>query len=99
MACRILLPIGDARIYDPNLIGSPVVTRTECDGPSNAKKKKKQEEFQEINNASDETAPDSLGGGGGEKVNQEEGGEEENKEEGKVTPLKYTLTEAKRSKK
>jgi hypothetical protein len=67
-----------------------VVTRTECDGPSNAKKNKKKEEVQEINIALEETAPDSPGGGGDE-VNQEEGGEEENKEEGEVTPRNIPL--------
>jgi hypothetical protein len=31
---EFLVPVGDAELSDPDLIGSPVVTRTECDGPS-----------------------------------------------------------------
>jgi hypothetical protein len=96
---KFLVPVGDAELSDPDLIGSPVVTRTEWDGPSSAKKKKKKEEVQEINNASEETAPDSPGGGGGDEVNQEEGGEEDKQEEGEVTPPKDPLTEAETSKK
>jgi hypothetical protein len=41
---EFLVPVGDAELSDPDLIGSPMVTRTEYDGPSNAKKKKKKEE-------------------------------------------------------
>jgi hypothetical protein len=41
---KFLVPDGDTELFDPDLIRSPVVTRTECDGPSNAKKKKKKEE-------------------------------------------------------
>jgi hypothetical protein len=95
---KFLVPVGDAELSDPDLIGSPVVTKTECDGPSNAKKKKKKEEVQEINNASEETAPDSPGGGGGDEVNQEEEGEDE-KKRGEVTLPKDPLTEAETSKK
>jgi hypothetical protein len=33
---------------DPDIIGSPLVTRTEYDGQSSTKKKKKKEEVQDI---------------------------------------------------
>jgi hypothetical protein len=44
---EFLVPVRDAELSDPDLIGSPVVTRTEYDGPSSAKKKKKKEEVQD----------------------------------------------------
>jgi hypothetical protein len=72
-----LLPVGYAELSNPNLIGSPMVTRTEYDGPSSAKKKKKKEEVQDIDSASEENASDSPGGGGGDEVNEEEEGEED----------------------
>jgi hypothetical protein len=101
---EFLVPVGDAELSDPDLIGSLVVTRMEYDGPSSAKKKKKKEEVQDIDsqekdNASEETMPDSPEGGGGDEVNQEEEGEEDKKEKGEVTPPKDPLTEAETSKK
>jgi hypothetical protein len=41
---EFLVLVGDAELSDPDLIGSPMVTRTEYDGPSSANKKKKKEE-------------------------------------------------------
>jgi hypothetical protein len=77
---EFLVSVKDVKLSDPDLIGSPVVTRMENDGPSSTKKKKKEEEVQDIDieekdNASEETAFDSPGGGGGDEVNQEEEGE------------------------
>jgi hypothetical protein len=96
---EFLVPVEQTELSNPDLIGSPVVTREEYDGPS-SKKKKKKEEVQEINNASEETTPDSPGGGGGDEVDQEEDeGEEDKKEQGEVTPPKDPLTEAETSKK
>jgi hypothetical protein len=54
-------------LSDPNLIGSPVVTREDYNAPSSRKRKKK-EYVQELSNASKETSLDSPGGGGGEEV-------------------------------
>jgi hypothetical protein len=101
---EFLVPVEDAELSDPDIIGSPLVTRTEYDGQSSAKKKKKKEEVQDIDseekdNASEETAPDSPAGGGGDEVNQEEEGEEDKQEKGEVTPPKDPLTEAETSKK
>jgi hypothetical protein len=104
MASRIPCTSEDAELSDPDIIGSPLVTRTEYDGQSSAKKKKKKEEVQDIesdekDNASEETVPDSPAGGGGDEVNQEEEGEEDKQEKGEVTPPKDPLTEAETSKK
>jgi hypothetical protein len=55
---EFLVPVGDEKIFDPDLIGSPLVTTAEWDGPSNAKKRKKKKEFQDINNTSEENVPD-----------------------------------------
>jgi hypothetical protein len=96
---KFLVPVEQTELSDPDLIGSPVVTREEYDGPSSAKKMKKKEEVQEINNASEKTAADSPGGGGGDEVNQEEEGEEDKKDKGEVTPPKDPLTEVETSKK
>jgi hypothetical protein len=102
---KFLVLVEDAKIFNPDIIGSPLVTRVEHDGRSNAKKKKKKEEVQNIesdekDSASEETTPDSPAGGGGDEVNQEEGGEEgDKKEKGEVTPPKDPLTEAKTSNK
>jgi hypothetical protein len=70
-SAEFLVPVEQTELSNPDIIGSPVVTREEYDGPSSTKKKKKKEEVQEINNASEETASDSPGGGGGDEVNQE----------------------------
>jgi hypothetical protein len=77
---EFLVPVGDAKLSDPNLIETLMVTQTEYDGPSNAKKNNKKEEVQDIesdekDNASKKTTSDSPGGGGGDEVNQEEEGE------------------------
>jgi hypothetical protein len=87
-------------LSDPDLIGSPIVTREEYDGPSSSNRKKKKEEVQEMNNASKETTPDSPGGGGDDEVDQEgDEGEEDKQEQGEVTPPKDPLTETETSKK
>jgi len=41
---EFLVPVEDAEISNPDIIISPLVTRTEYDGPSNAKKNNKKEE-------------------------------------------------------
>jgi hypothetical protein len=101
---EFLVPVRDAELSDPDIIGSPLVTQTEYDGPSSTKKKKKKEEVQDIDseekdNTSEETAPDSPAGGGGDEVNQDKEGEEDKKDKGEATPPKDPLTEAKTSKK
>jgi hypothetical protein len=102
---EFLVPVEDAELSDPDIIGSPLVTRVEHDGQTSTKKKKKKEEVQNIetdeeDNASEESRPDSPTGGGGDEVNQEEGGEEgENQDKGEVTPPKDPPTEAETSKK
>jgi hypothetical protein len=102
-SAEFLVPVGDAELFDPDLIGSVVVTRTEYDGPSNAKKKKKEKvqniDSEEKENTSEETVPDSPRGGAGDEVNQEEEGEEDKQEKGEVTPSKDPVTEAETSKK
>jgi hypothetical protein len=45
---EFLIPVGDVELSDPDLIGSPVVTQTEYDGPSSARKNKKKEEVEDI---------------------------------------------------
>jgi hypothetical protein len=41
---EFLLPVNDEKIFDPDIIGIPLVTRVEHAGQSSAKKKKKKEE-------------------------------------------------------
>jgi hypothetical protein len=82
---EFIVPIKQTDFSNPDIIGSPVVTREEYDGPNSSKKNKKKEEVQEINNASEENAFDSPRGVGGDEVNQEGEGEEDKKEKGKVT--------------
>jgi hypothetical protein len=48
---EFLVPVEQTKLSNPDIIGNPLVTREEYDGPSSAKKKKKKEEVQEINNA------------------------------------------------
>jgi hypothetical protein len=78
---EFLVPFEQTEPFDPDLIGSPIVTREEYYGPSSARNKKNKEEVQEINNASEETVPDSPGGGGDDEVDQEEDEGEEDKQE------------------
>jgi hypothetical protein len=42
---ELLVPVDDAKLFDTNIIGIPLVTRVEHVGQSSAKKKKKKEEF------------------------------------------------------
>jgi hypothetical protein len=89
-------------LFDPNLIGSPIVIHEEYNAPNSSRRKKK-EDVQELSSASEETALDSPGGGGGDKVDKEEKeenvGEEDKKEKSEVTPLQKPLDEAYPSKK
>jgi hypothetical protein len=41
---EFFVPVGDAELFNPDIIGSPLFTRTEYDGSRSAKKKKKKEE-------------------------------------------------------
>jgi hypothetical protein len=41
---KFLVPVHDTKLFDPDIIGSPLVTRVEHDGQGNKKKKKKNEE-------------------------------------------------------
>jgi hypothetical protein len=68
---ELLVPVNHVELYEPDLIGSPVVTREEYDAPSSSNKKKK-EHVQEIYNTSEETATDSPSGGGDDEVEKEE---------------------------
>jgi hypothetical protein len=89
---EFLIPVEQIELYEPNLIGSPVVTREEHSTPNNNKKKKK-EEVHELSSASKETTPDSPEGGGGDEVYKEEDEAEEYKhKQGEVTPPKDPLT-------
>jgi hypothetical protein len=38
---EFLIPVDQAELSDPNLIGSPVVTREEYDAPSSSRRKKR----------------------------------------------------------
>jgi hypothetical protein len=53
---ELLVLVGDVELSDPNLIGSPVVTQTEYDGPCSARKNKKKEEVEDIDNEEKENA-------------------------------------------
>jgi hypothetical protein len=91
---KFLVPIDDAELSDPDIIGIPLVTRVKHDEQTSAKKKKKNEEVQDIDTDEDdstskESGPPSPTRGGGDEVNQEVGGEEGEKQgEGEVTPPK-----------
>ena len=67
---EFLVLVEQTKLFDPDLIRSPVVTREEYDGPSSSKKKNK-EEVQELSNASKETTPNSPRGGEDDEVDQE----------------------------
>jgi hypothetical protein len=80
---EFLVLVEDAELFDPKIIGNPLVTRFEHDGKANTKKKKKKEEVQNIetdeeDNTLEESRSDSPTGGGRDEVNQE-GGEEGDK--------------------
>jgi hypothetical protein len=102
---EFLVLVEDVELSEPNIIGSPLVTRFEHDGQTSVKKKKKKEEVHKIesdeeDNASEESRHDSPIGGGGDEVNTKEEGEEgENKDKGEVTLPKDFPTEADTSKK
>jgi len=95
---KFLVPVKQIDLPNTEIIGSPLVTRTEYDGPRRTKRKKKKEKVQDIDgeekeNASEETMLDSPRRGGDE-VNQEKEGEEYKQEKGEVKPPKDPLTEA-----
>jgi hypothetical protein len=95
----LLIPFEQVELSDPDLIGSPVVTREEYDSPSSSRRKNK-EEVQDLNNASKETTSDSPRGGGGDEVDKEEKyGKEYKPEQGEVTPPREPLDEDETSKK
>jgi hypothetical protein len=96
---EFLIPVDQAALSDPNLIGSLVVTREEYDAPSSSRKKKK-EDVQEIHSTSKESALDSPSGGGDDEMDKEEKeGEEDKQKQGEVTPPRSPLEEATTSKK
>ena len=64
---EILVPVDQAELFDPDLIGSLMVTREEYDAPSSSRRKKK-EEAQELNIASEETTSNSPRWGGDDEV-------------------------------
>jgi hypothetical protein len=74
----LLIPIDLAELSDPDLIGSPMITREEYDALGSSRRKKK-EEIQELNSTSKETALDSPGGGGDDEVDKEKDDGEEDK--------------------
>jgi hypothetical protein len=75
---ELLIPINPEKLFDPNLIESPVVTRKEYDTPGSRRRNKK-EEIQELSNTLEETSLKSPGGGGDDKVDKEEEKGEEDK--------------------
>jgi hypothetical protein len=96
---EFLIPVEQMELSNLDIIGIPMVTREEYDGPNNINKKNK-EEVQEINSASEETVSESPRGGGDDEVDQKEDeGEEDKQEQGEVTPPKDPLIEAKMLKK
>jgi hypothetical protein len=58
-------------LSDPNLIGSPIVTREEYNAPSSSRRKKNKY-VQELRNASEETTLDSPSRRGGDEVDKED---------------------------
>jgi hypothetical protein len=99
---EFLIPVAKVELSDPNLIGSPVVTREEYNAP-NSSRIKKNEDVQELSSASEETASDSPGGGEGDEVDKEEkeekAGEEDKLKQGEVTPPWNPLDDTDPSKK
>jgi hypothetical protein len=67
---EFLVPVEDEELSDPDIIGSPLVTRVEHDGQN--KKKRKEDvqniEIDEEDNASKESGHKSPIGGGGDDV-------------------------------
>jgi hypothetical protein len=41
---KFLVPVEDSKLFDPDIIRIPLVTRVEHDGQRNTKKKKKKDE-------------------------------------------------------
>jgi hypothetical protein len=68
---EFLIPVNQVELSDPDLIGSPMVTREEYDAPISSRRKKK-EEVQELNNAFEDTSSKSPGGRGDDEVDKEE---------------------------
>jgi hypothetical protein len=65
---EFIVPIDDAELSDPDIIGIPLVTWVEYARKSNAKKNKKKEEVQNIetdeeDTTSEESGPHSPAGG------------------------------------
>jgi hypothetical protein len=88
---EFLIPVDQEELSDPELIGSPVVTREEYDAPNNSRRKNK-EEVQKLNSASEETNSDSSGWGEGDEVEKEENDMKEEKlEKGEVAPPRDPL--------
>jgi hypothetical protein len=77
---EFLVLVDDAKLYEPDIIRSPLVTQAEHVEQTSVKKKEKEElqnvETDEEDNASEESRPDSPAGGRGDEVDQEGGGEE-----------------------
>jgi hypothetical protein len=102
---KFLVPAEDAELFDPDIIGSPLVAQVEHDRQTSMKNKKKREEVQNIetdeeDNTLEGSGPDSPTGEGGDELSQEEEGEDGEKQ-GKceVTPSKDPPTEAETSRK
>jgi hypothetical protein len=87
---ELLVLVNHVELYDPDLIGSPVVTCEEYDAPNSSRKKKK-EDVQEIQSTSEETASDSPSGGDVEVDKEEKEGEEYKHKQDKVTPPQNPL--------
>jgi hypothetical protein len=64
-----LVPVDQAKLSDPDLLGSPMVTREEYDVPGSSIRKKTKE-VQQLNNASKETTLELPQGGGDDEVNK-----------------------------
>jgi hypothetical protein len=66
---KFLIPVDQATLSNPNVIGILVVTHEECDAPSSSRKEKK-EDVHEIHSTLEETASDSPRGGGDDEVDK-----------------------------
>jgi hypothetical protein len=42
---KFLVPVEDAELFDPDIVGSPLVTQVKHDGQRSTKKKNKKDEF------------------------------------------------------
>jgi hypothetical protein len=58
---EFLVPVDDAELSNPDIIGSPLVTRFEHVGQTSAKKKKKKEDIQDVQTDEEDSASEENG--------------------------------------